>query len=62
VLVVLQDTLVLQKEPTPQSESLLQNWRQVFTGCATVEQVVNSKHSEPDAQAVVSTQGSPGLP
>jgi len=63
VLVWSQETPVLQKEraPTPQSESTLQNCRQVLRGCAAVEQALNSKHAEPGTQSVVSVQDSPGL-
>jgi hypothetical protein len=62
-LVESQETLVLQKEPepTPQSESLLQNCRQVLTGCVAVEQVLYSKHAEPGMQSVISVQNWPGV-
>jgi hypothetical protein len=61
VLALPQETSAMQEEPAPQSASLVQNFRQVLTGCATVEQVVNSKHPEPGTQSVVSVQGSPGF-
>ena len=61
VLVLPQEMPGMQEEPAPQSASRVQNFRQVFIGFATVEQVVNSKHPEPGAQSVVSAQGSPGL-
>jgi hypothetical protein len=59
-LVVSQETLVLHKEPAPQSGSLLQNCRQVFTGRVAVEQALYSKHAEPGTQSVISVQASPG--
>ena len=61
VLVLPQATPGMQEEPAPQSVSLVQNCRQVLIGCATVEQVVNSKHPEPGTQSLVSAQESPGF-